>query len=137
MWPDESGRRETVPLCRERAMTRNPPSFHASQAKEDSARWARPKRCRRYRSTISQLSRASHVWTFHFLRSSQSFFLPACGRIRVRMTLELWPLDGEPRHDVGNLLGRHGSVLDVAAPVWSTQLRSSSNDYCSKLLVTH
>ncbi len=42
----------------------------------------------------------------------------------------------KPCHDIRNVLGRHGSALDVTAPVRCTQFRPACNHDRSKLLIT-
>src|ERR1700688_4939053 len=61
------------------------------------------------------------------------------GRIRrsdrVWLARVLWPLAREPGHDIRNVLCRHGSALDVAAPVRGTQVGPARNYDRAKLLV--
>src|SRR5260370_1342335 len=54
-----------------------------------------------------------------------------------RLARELWPLARETCNDIRNLLRRHRSTIDVAAPVRCPQLGPACNHYGSKLLVTH
>src|SRR5258708_14622103 len=61
---------------------------------------------------------------------------PGLSKNWVRLARELRPLAREPRHHIRNFLWRHGSTLDVAAPVRRSQFRPACNYDCSKLLIT-
>ena len=53
------------------------------------------------------------------------------------MDFPFGPLSGQPCYDVGDVLERHGSARNVAAPVRCAEVWSSDDDHGAEALIAH